>query len=107
MGNYLNLLDELKTLVSRNTQNKPSSPKKSSTPQHNKPLNRPKRRVGTVASSHWGAVLVVPPQWCTDTLQLFWWLLRTLTWLTVLKYRPEGSHRILNIIKEMLEKYVL
>ena len=51
LNNYLNLLDELKTLVARNTQNKPSSPKKSSTPQHNKPLNRPKRRVGTVANT--------------------------------------------------------
>jgi len=55
LNNYLNLLDELKTLVSRNTQNKPSSPKKSSTPQHNKPLNRPKRRVGTVASTPLGS----------------------------------------------------
>merc|ERR1712179_544307 len=51
LNNYLNLLDELKTLVSRNTQNKPSSPKKSSTPQHNKPLNRPKRRVATSSFS--------------------------------------------------------
>lgn len=47
LNNYLNLLDELKTLVNRNTQNKPSSPKKSSTPQHSKPLNRPKRRIAT------------------------------------------------------------
>merc|ERR1719209_2220554 len=54
LNNYLNLLDELKTLVARNTQNKPSSPKKSSTPQHSKPLNRPKRRVGTVTSTPLG-----------------------------------------------------
>jgi len=45
LNNYLNLLDQLKTLVARNTENKPSSPKKSCTPQHNKPLNRPKRRI--------------------------------------------------------------
>jgi len=32
LHNYLNLLDELKSLVSRNTENKPSSPKKNSTP---------------------------------------------------------------------------
>ena len=51
LNNYLNLLDELKTLVARNTQNKPSSPKKSSTPQHSKPLNRPKRRVGSANST--------------------------------------------------------
>jgi len=47
LNNYLNLLDELKSLVVRNTENKPSSPKKSSTPQHSKPLNRPKRRVAS------------------------------------------------------------
>ena len=55
LNNYLNLLDELKSLVTRNTENKPSSPKKSSTPQHNKPLNRPKRRI---ASSTFSTVSV-------------------------------------------------
>jgi len=56
LNNYLNLLDDLKSLVTRNTQNKPSSPKKSTstTPQHNKPLNRPKRRVGTTGSTAQG-----------------------------------------------------
>eukprot|EP00092_Neocalanus_flemingeri_P022255 GFUD01024134.1.p1 GENE.GFUD01024134.1~~GFUD01024134.1.p1 ORF type:complete len:270 (+),score=85.38 GFUD01024134.1:80-889(+) len=51
LHNYLNLLAELKSLVGRNTQSKPSSPKKSSTPQHHKPVNRPKRRIVSTYST--------------------------------------------------------
>jgi len=62
LNNYLNLLDELKTLVTRNTQNKPTSPKKNSTPQHNKPLNRPKRKIvpsNNVSTGGSGTTVVV------------------------------------------------
>jgi len=45
LHNYLNLLSELKNLVTRNTQNKPPLTKKNSTPQHTKPVNRPKRKI--------------------------------------------------------------
>jgi len=44
LNNYLNLLNELKSLVVRNTQNKPAMPKKS-TPVHSKAVNRPRRRI--------------------------------------------------------------
>ena len=47
-NNYINLLSELKTLVISNTQNKPDpSSKKSGTPIHNKPVNRPRKRIGS------------------------------------------------------------
>jgi len=45
LNNYINLLAELKTVVSRNIQDRPESRKKVSTPVPNKPVNRPRRRV--------------------------------------------------------------
>ena len=45
LNNFLNLLAELKTVVSRNIQNRPQTRKKSSTPVQNKLVNRPRKRV--------------------------------------------------------------
>ena len=45
---HINILSELKNLVIRNTQNKPDPSKKSGTPIHNKPVNRPRRRIGSI-----------------------------------------------------------
>ena len=47
LNNFLNLLAELKTVVTRNTQNRPQPRKKSATPVQNKPVNRPRKRVST------------------------------------------------------------
>ena len=46
-NNYINILSELKNLVLQNTQNKPDPSKKSGTPNHNKPVNRPRKRIGS------------------------------------------------------------
>ena len=43
-NNYINLLSELKNLVTANTKNKPEYKKLETTPLH-KPVNRPRKRV--------------------------------------------------------------
>jgi len=48
-NNYVNLLSELKILVMKNIQKKPGFAKHAGTPVHNKPVNRPRKRLG---SSH-------------------------------------------------------
>ena len=44
--NYVNVLSELKNLVIHNTQHKPDHTK-TGTPSHNKPVNRPRKRIET------------------------------------------------------------
>ena len=47
-GSYAQLLDQLTSLVTSNTERRPEQ-RKSGTPVHNKPVNRPRKRLG---SSH-------------------------------------------------------
>ena len=47
-GSYAQLLDQLTGLVTSNTERRPEQ-RKSGTPVHNKPVNRPRKRLG---SSH-------------------------------------------------------
>jgi len=60
-NNYINILSELKNLVLQNTQNKPDPSKKSGTPNHNKPVNRPRKRIGSTQNpnSSGGATVVI------------------------------------------------
>ena len=44
LNNFLNILAELKTIVARNTENRPEKKKKTSTPVQGKPVNRPRKR---------------------------------------------------------------
>ena len=48
-NNFVNLLSELKILVMKNIQKKPGYAKVTGTPVINKPVNRPRKRLG---SSH-------------------------------------------------------
>ena len=115
LHNYLNLLDELKSLVSRNTENKPSSPKKNSTPQHKKPLNRPKRKIASTYSTVSKIIISVVSdflfvslpllaaaalQWlCTETHQLCsWQQLMIATWITVHRCKGCGGQEGIVVI---------
>ena len=44
LNNLLNILAELKTIVTRNTETRPERRKKTPTPVSNKPVNRPRKR---------------------------------------------------------------
>jgi len=52
-NNYVNILSELKNLVIHNTQHKPDHTK-SGTPSHNKPVNRPRKRIETMPTGNSG-----------------------------------------------------
>ena len=50
-NNYVNILSELKNIVITNIQNKPDN-MKGGTPIHNKPVNRPRKRIESNTVSH-------------------------------------------------------
>ena len=56
-SNYVNLLSELKILVMKNIQKKPGFAKHAGTPVHNKPVNRPRKRLGSSHSVRFLSVL--------------------------------------------------
>ena len=57
-NNYVNLLSELKILVMKNIQKKPGYAKSAGTPVHNKPVNRPRKRLGSSHSVRFSFVLI-------------------------------------------------
>jgi len=59
LNNFLNILAELKTIVARNTENRPEKKKKTSTPVQGKPVNRPRKRRADTRDTT-GAAVVEP-----------------------------------------------